>query len=92
MLVAPWLGYGTDGEPFDETFFDFTIDPNLSIKTTSTTLISSSNDEPGVQQSVAELREKLHNIRHVELQNKGHFTRTSLGTDEFPELLEEIIG
>lgn len=91
FLVAPWLGYGTDGEPFDETFFDFTIDPSLAAKTARLTLIHSSNDMPGVQRSVAELREKLENLQYIELIDKGHFTRTSLGTDAFPELLEEIL-
>ena len=91
VLVAPWLGYGTEGEPFDETFFDFIIDPEIPSKTAGLTLIHSSNDMPGVQQSVREIREKLHTIRYVELENKGHFTRTSLGTDAFPELLGEIL-
>lgn len=91
ILVAPWLGYGTDGEPFDNTFFDFTIDPAIALKTAGLTIIHSTNDMPGVQQSVKELREQLENLHYFELENKGHFTLTSLGTDEFPELLEEII-
>jgi hypothetical protein len=46
---------------------------------------------PGVQQSVKELHEKLENLNYIELENKGHFTRASLGTDALPELLKEII-
>lgn len=91
VLVAPWLGYGTDNEPFDETFFRFVIDPTLASKTDGLTLISSTNDMPGVQQSVRELRATLTSIHYLELEDKGHFTRTSLGTDAFPELLEEIL-
>lgn len=91
VLVAPWLGYGLDGEPFDEAFFDFIIDPNISIKTVGLTIIHSANDMDGVQQSVARLKRELKKFKYVELEDKGHFTRTSLGTDSFPELLEEII-
>lgn len=91
VLVAPWLGYNTDGEPFDETFFDFEIDADIHAKTKGLTIIASTNDGEGVQKSVAELREKLVQVRYVELENKGHFTSTSLGTDAFPELVEEIL-
>lgn len=91
VLVAPWLGYGTDDEPFDETFFQFEIDPQIAAKTSGLTMIASTNDGQGVRQSVKELREKLENLNYIELENKGHFTRTSLGTDAFPELLEEIL-
>lgn len=91
VLVAPWLGYGTDGEPFDESFFDFQIDPNIGTKTEGLTTIASTNDGEGVRRSVAELREKLTEMKYIELENKGHFTLRSLGTEEFPELLEEIL-
>lgn len=92
VLVAPWLGYDTGDEPFDETFFKFDIDAEIARKTAGLTIIASTDDEDGVQKSVAELREKLVDFRYVELENRGHFTRTSLGGEAFPELLEEILG
>ncbi len=92
VLVAPWLGYETDDEPFDKTFFNFTIDSNIASKTAGLTLMCSTNDHSSVQRSVKELHEKLENLTYIELENKGHFTRTSLGTDAFPELLQEIIA
>ena len=91
VLVAPWLGYETDDEPFDETFFQFEIDPQIATKTRGLTIIASTNDGQGVQRSVKELQEKLENLNYIELENRGHFTRASLGTDAFPELLKEII-
>lgn len=92
ILVAPWLGYdATDYGPFDETFFDFDIQPNICSKTNGLVLMHSLDDVPSIQQSVTKLRHDLINLRYVEFDSKGHFTRTSLGVEEFPELLEEII-
>ncbi len=91
VLVAPWLGYNTGTEPFDETFFQFEIDPNLSVRTKHTVLLASTNDLPAVQKSIAKIKQDIKDIRYVELQNKGHFCEEDLGTKEFPELLQEIV-
>lgn len=91
ILVAPWIGSDPGDEPFDATFFDFTIDPDLAQRTKGLSIIHSSNDMDSVQRDVKTLLEALHNVRYVELENKGHFTLKSLGGEEFPELLEEII-
>lgn len=92
ILAAPWIGDDPGDEPFDATFFDFTIDPNIAQKTQGLTIIHSTNDGDGVKKSVKTLVEQLQDIHSVELENKGHFTLKGLGTDAFPELLEEIVG
>lgn len=92
VLVAPWIGDDPGDEPFDTAFFDFTINPAIAHRTQGLTIIHSTNDGDGVKQSVTTLVEKLQDIHYVELENKGHFTLKSLGTDAFPELLEEIVG
>lgn len=92
VLVAPWLGDDQGSEPFDESFFDFTIDGNIVNKTKGITIIHSTNDQDSVQKSVKTLRAQLKGFKYVELENKGHFTLKSLGTEEFPELLHEIVG
>lgn len=91
VLVAPWLGYGTDGRPFDETFFQFDINPNLAQQADDVVLLASTNDMSDVQRSVDEIRGKVREIRYIELENKGHFCKKDLGMDAFPELLEVII-
>lgn len=92
ILVAPWIGDDPGDEPFDESFFKFAIDSEINRKTKGITLISSTNDMNSVQKSVKTLRTELIGIKYVELENKGHFTLKSLGTEEFPELLHEIVG
>ncbi len=90
ILVAPWLGYDTGGEPFDESFFQFEIDPNLVNKAESVRVLYSDNDFTSIQRSVVEITDAVDGIMTTEFQGKGHFTLYSLGTHEFPELLDEI--
>ncbi len=96
ILVAPWLGsmvgdnnYST--EEFDMNFFDFDFDSNMTQKTRGITVIGSTDDNLGVQMTLTFLHERLKDAKHVMFKNKGHFTLKSLGTEEFPELLEEIV-
>ena len=37
------------------------------------------------------IKDSLPNATYYKFDNKGHFTKGDLGTEEFPELLEEII-
>lgn len=97
VLVAPWMGLFPDSEPkkraeFDESFFDFSINPMIAKKTEQLTIIASSNDVESVQDSVTLLKNKLIDYRYVELPDKGHFTLRSLGGEAFPELLEEALA
>lgn len=93
VLVAPWLGMGADPEMIDPTFFEFDIDSTLSSKTVrGLTIVSSRDDMDTVKQSIERLRSELDDCKIVELDGKGHFTYSSLGGPEFPELLKEIVG
>jgi Predicted esterase of the alpha/beta hydrolase fold len=92
ILVAPWLGISfDDSEPFDENFFKFDIDSNLAERTESIILMKSANDDLPVQSSVKILEEEIDSMKIVEFANKGHFTFRDLGSEEFPELLEEVL-
>ena len=91
ILVAPWVGTDPD-QPFDETFFKFEWDENLQSRTNSLIMFSSSNDVKSVKDSEEIIKRKLKNLKVVELENKGHFTLHSLGTVEFPELLEVCLA
>ena len=91
ILVAPWLGDDPGDEPFDTSFFDFAINPDIAKQTEGLTIIHSTNDGTGVKKSVNTLTAQLKGFRYVELENKGHFTFESLGGEEFSELLEELL-
>lgn len=88
FLVAPWI----DTEQEDPNhFFDFVIDQRLVARTSGLTIIHSSNDGPEMQSSVKVLRQQLSDIKYIELAERGHFTHSTMPTDEFPELLTEIL-
>ena len=92
FLVAPWLGLPfDDDEPFDETFFQFDIDKNLTKKTAGVLLIESTDDMPQIQESAKILKDKIVNMDVLTFSDKGHFDILTANMHEFPELLEEII-
>ncbi|MFT4311493.1 MAG: alpha/beta hydrolase [Candidatus Woesearchaeota archaeon] len=88
VLVAPWL------DPFNEkknNFFDFKIDENLASRINKLVVFNSTNDMQSIQKSLEIIKEKIKNIKIVDFENYGHFTHEDMGTDKFPELLNELI-
>ena len=92
FLVAPWLGIRFNDEPFDETFFDFEPIRTIAGQTDGLYVFSSADDFSVVTESVDIIRKTIDDVIYREFDDKGHFTRTSLGTEAFPELLKEIIS
>ncbi len=91
VLVAPWLGYDVNDEPFDESFFDFSIDKNLSKRVKKLTVMVSDDDVEPIHKSVRDIQSGIDGVNIKEYSDKGHFTLSSLGGPEFPELLNEVI-
>lgn len=88
VLVAPSLGYlEKDGNYFGH----FELDPNLVERTAGFSLFASDNDGQSMIDTTNEIREKIANVNYREF-HLGHFTSRSMGTTEFPELLEELLG
>jgi predicted alpha/beta hydrolase family esterase len=90
-LVAPWIN--PDNNPRSDTadFFDFVIEPDFPAHTAGVTVFISSDDEPSVLETVSILRSKVHGLKFKEQTDKGHFVTGSMGTVEFPELLETLL-
>lgn len=87
VLVAPSLGwYYSD----DLYFGKFEIDPEIVQRTKGITLFHSDDDKEGIQKSVNEIRNSVKNLEYREF-HLGHFTYSSMQTEEFPELLEELL-
>lgn len=88
VLVAPSLGYlEEDGNYFGH----FELDPNLVERTAGFSLFASDNDGQSMIDTAKEIREKIDNVHYREF-HLGHFTSRSMGTTEFPELLDELLG
>jgi predicted alpha/beta hydrolase family esterase len=89
VLVAPWLDpiKGLTGD-----FFTFEFDKELVTRTSESHLMYSTDDEPSIQESVAIVKRWYPQVVVHEFANKGHFTMEGVETQEFPELLEIIVG
>ena len=87
-LVAPWL----DPERESTTnFFDFKIDRGVPERTKGLAIFVS-NDEKNVLDSVETLKKEWAGVKIIEVSNKQHFTFGGMGTQEFRELREFLIG
>ena len=89
ILVAPWIdleGYLKELDP-NSNFFDFEIDPSLAIRT-ELHCIYSTDDDKDILESIKKLQETIPRMVVHKFENKGHFIDSSLGTKEFPELLD----
>ena len=92
-LVAPWINpeNDTDGE---KMFKDLYIDKNILDKVFDLKVFISRDDEEWMIDSIKKIEEEVLNIEEkiVWFEDKGHFTLTSMGAREFPELLEFLIS
>jgi predicted alpha/beta hydrolase family esterase len=90
ILVAPWINPTKEERAGD--FFDFTIESSITGQADKFVIIASDNDYDAIEKSVDILRKELPDAKYIELSGKQHFTYNDLGTEEFPELLVEIIA
>lgn len=91
VLVAPWMDPHHEERESIADFFDFTIDPDLSTRTSGVTVFISEDDEPAMLETVSLLEQSLKGVEIKRFSGKGHFTIGDMGTEEFPELLEEVL-
>ncbi len=96
VLVAPWFGTPFEGIVNDQDkadkFFDVTIDQALVKRTAKLVIFNSDNDSDSVHESVTMLRSALAGAKYREFHNFGHFCFEDMKTDQFPELLHEILS
>jgi len=89
ILVAPAKLHSGN---FDELkdLLRFRINKETPIFVDKIVIFVSSNDHEEIKESVEIYSEKLK-VKPIELTNMGHFITKHMGTEEFPELLNEIL-
>lgn len=91
ILVAPWLD-PTRELGAENDFFRFNINSNLSERSAhGITMLYSTDDDIVILQSVETIQVVVAGIHIKQFSDKGHFILGDMGTNEFPELLEEIV-
>lgn len=88
VLVAPSLGIDWD----DRSFFDGPIDPDVASRTSRMIIFVSDDDRAAIQQSTQKLRSTIAGVECRTFQGYGHFCLQDMGTAEFPELRDELLG
>ncbi len=85
ILVAPWLDI--EREYGQELAFDPNPDLVDQVELGIHTLFSLDDVDP-IKKSVEFIEENLKNVNRHQFEDYGHFTLSSLGTRQFPELLD----
>lgn len=88
ILVAPWVD--PDREKTTDMFdVDFDFD---GVDSSKVIIYSSTNDHSSIQSSIETIKSVLPESRVVVFKDYGHFCYGDMQTEEFPELLKEVIA
>jgi len=90
ILVSPWI------DPEKENKYDFfrgfEIDPTLSSRANKIIAYTSDNDFEHCKESVGVIKETVPEIEVREFIGMGHFIPMHMKSNEFPELVEDILA
>ncbi len=88
ILVAPWnIPYRKDAS--DVEFFSYTIDQTIKERVKTIVIFTSDDEDDDGKKSAQHFYEALGGTL-IELKGKGHYTLEDMGTEAFPELVENI--
>lgn len=89
ILVAPWKIPDKD-DKFRKAFYEYPIDETIKSRVKEIVMFTADDEEEDGKKSLKIFHDALGG-KIIELQGRGHYTMGDMGTEEFPELLEEII-
>lgn len=88
ILVAPWkIPDKVDGG-YRKKFYSYKIDTTIRSRVKEIVMFTADNEAENGKKS-SRMFQKALGRRVVELHGRGHYTMNDMGTEEFPELLEE---
>ena len=88
ILVAPWKLY-TGKDKSRISFYTYNIDKTIKSRVKDITIFTSNDEEEDGKKSVKIIYDAIGG-KIIELKNHGHYCLEDMGTEEFPELLNEI--
>ena len=89
ILVAPGIIHSGEWKKLND-LLKFKINNKVRENIKDIVIFVSNDDSYGIKKSV-DIFSKSLNINPIKLKNKGHFTLGDMGTEKFPELLNEIL-
>jgi hypothetical protein len=94
ILVAPWKipdKIPDKNDEFRKAFYDYPIDETIKSRVKEIIMFTADNEEENGKKSLEIFHQALGG-KIIELKGRGHYTMRSMETEEFPELLSEIIN
>lgn len=92
ILVAPWkIPYGA-GEKFEsrKNFYEFEVNSRIKSTVRDIVIFTADDEEKDGKESVKIYSNGLGG-KLIELKGHGHYTLEDMGTEKFPELVEEVL-
>jgi len=89
ILVAPWA-IPEKGNEIKEAFYNYQIDESIKSRVNEITIFTADNEEEEGKESV-QIFHKALGGEIIELEGRGHYVMSDMGTEEFPELLEVVL-
>lgn len=89
MLVAPWK-IADKNDELKKEFYEYPIDETIKSRVKEIIMFTSNDEEEDGKKSLKIFNNALGG-KVIELKEKGHYTIDDMGTEEFPELLKEIL-
>lgn len=90
ILVAPWKIADKDDE-FRKDFYGFQIDETIKGRVEEIIMFTADDEEEDGKKSLEMYKEALGG-KVIELKGHGHYVVRDMGTEEFPELIKEVVG
>ncbi len=90
ILVAPWK-IARKGHVEKEKFYDYPVDGTIRSRVNKIVMFTADDEEAMGKESLKIFHDALGG-KVIELKGRGHYTHDQMGTDEFPELLAEILN
>lgn len=90
ILVAPWAIAKKD-DKVRQVFYEHPIDPGIKERVGEIIYFTAYDEDPDGKESLRIIH-KVIGGKVIELLGRGHYTMGDMGTNEFPELIEEIVS
>lgn len=90
ILVAPWK-IPDKNDKFRKAFYEYPIDSMIKSRVKEIVMFTADDEEEDGKKSLKIFHDALGG-KIVKLKGRGHYTMGDMGTEEFPELLKEVIS
>lgn len=90
ILVAPWK-INDENDELKEVFYTYPIDETIKDRVKEIIMFTADDEEDDGKESLKIFHSALGG-KIIELKGYGHYTMGDMGTEEFPELIKEVLN